>query len=330
MVASEKVIQENANPVYTVANQAPYLEVEAVKITKMELDYELILERSRVVTIAPARMPMLGLKGRYNKRWFVDIITLPHNAIRRQLNDVYSTLIAMHKMALDVTENDFQLFYGYLANVFEFFVAIFQGEEEALYEHIRADSGLKSKIMGTEEIKVLDPEHRGQVKKEILTHLEECMKYRYVVVPSLEALAHVQASIDAFSRKALDYFAEKEESFPKFLAKSIRGSKEKNRYEARLIAFLLMKPRGNRFVAMLAQVLVSPEVRGDFCERHFPKPEQKASFDESVVEMDSEVNAFAKAIEAAAQTYEKCFSIGTFMEHYGKDRDPDTTTELVS
>jgi hypothetical protein len=328
MVGNEKPIEENT--MYTVANQAAYLEVEAVKVTKMELDFELILERSRVVSIAPARMPMLGLKGRYNKRWFVDIVTLPHNSIRRQLNDVYTSLVSMHKMALDLTESDFQLFYGYLSNVFEFFVAIFQGEEEALYEHIRTDSGLKTKLVRGDEIKLLDPEYRAQLKKETLIHLEECMKYRYVVVPSLEALAHVQASIDAFARKALDYFAEKEAIFPKFLAKSIRGSKEKTRYEARLIAFLLMKPRGNRFVAMLAQVLVSPEVRSDFSERHFPKPEQKSSFDESVIEMEAEVNAISKAIESAAQTYEKCFSIGAFMEHYGKDRDQDATTEIIS
>jgi hypothetical protein len=294
-------------------------------VAEMELDDECILERSRVVSIAPARMPFVGLKGRYNKRWFVDIVTLPHNAMRKQMSDVFTSLTAMHKMALDLTEDDFQLFFRYLAAMVDFFKACLEGEEVALYPHMHGER----KKRGGDGGRVLNAEYRGRLKRELCDALDEAMKYRFTHSPAVETVGSVTAALDRFGKKALDYFSEKEHELPKLLAKAIRGSKEKTRFEARLIAFFLTKPKGQQLVVLLVQTLFSADVRVEFIGRHFETDDQKCALEKALFETENGLLQIPKAFEDAAQKYERRFSIGTFIEHYGQDRE-EARTELVS
>jgi hypothetical protein len=305
------------------------MEIQAAKVAEMQLDDECILERSRVVSIAPARMPFVGLKGRYNKRWYVDIVNFPDNAIRRQLSDVFTSLISMNKMMLDLTEPDFQLFYQYLAAEAEFFKAILEGEEAALFDHIQGESTLRRLRSGGNTVKVLDHEYRQGLKTEMLKHLDDAVNHRYIVQPSVTTLGDIQKSLDLFAKKLLDYFAEKEANLPSLLNKSIRGIKEKTRYEARLIAFLLEKPRGQQFIVLLCKTLVSREVRDEFFERHFTSPSQVACFAAAVIETEATILCMPALFEAAAIKYGTRFSIGAFELHYGQDRDHEATVELV-
>lgn len=300
-------------------------EIQAAKVADMDLDDECILERSRVVSIAPARMPFVGLKGRYNKRWFVDIVTLPHNAVRKQMSELFTSLIGMNKMSLDLTEDDFQLFFRYLAVVVEFFKVILEGEEAALYPHV----GGERKKRGEDGIRVLNGDYRFGLKKELFGLLDEALKYRFTHSPSIETLNNIGTALDAFSKKTLDYFTEKETSLPKILAKAIRGSREKTKYEQRLITFILEKPKGHLMVAILLQTLFSTEVRAEFISRNFPRDEQKATLYKALSEAESGILSLPAVFDMAAKKYERRFSIGTFMEHYGQDRDEEAQTELV-
>lgn len=304
-------------------------EIQAAKVADMELDYECILERSRVVSIAPARMPFVGLKGKYNKRWFVDIVNLPHNAMRKQMSDLFSSLAAMSKMALDLTEDDFQLFFRYVTVIVDFFKALLEGEEVALYPHIHADSALRKKGRKNEPgLECLSSDYRIALKKDLFEHLDEALKYRFTHTPSIETLENVQEALDKFSSKALDYFSEKERDLPSLLAKAIRGNKEKTRYESRLLGFLLEKPKGHQLVCILMQTLFSEDVRAEFVERHFATQEQKESLEKALNETENGLLTLPDAFQEAAKKYEKRFSVKAFMDHYGQDREEDVETEL--
>lgn len=300
-------------------------EILAAKIADIpDLDDECILERARVVSIAPARMPFVGLKGRYNKRWYVDIVTLPHNAIRKQLADVFTSLIAMNKMALDLTEEDFQLFFRYLQVVADFFKAVLDGEEVALYPSLPGADKKKKK----EGVRVLHENYRKQLKKKLFDMLEGVMKYQFTNDASMDTLAGIQKELDVFAKGALDYFVEKEKVFPEMLQKHIRGGKEKTKYEARLIQFLLQKPKGHQNVCLLIQTLFSKDVRTEFFNRHFPEEEQRTSLMAALEKTESGVCSLTAVFENAATKYEKRFSMGAFMSSYGQDRE-EAQTKLV-
>lgn len=300
-------------------------EIQAAKVADMELDDECILERARVVSIAPARMPFVGLKGRYNKRWFVDIVTFPHNAVRKQMSELFTSLIGMNKMSLDLTEEDFQLFFRYLAVIVDFFKLILEGEEAALYPFI----GGERKKKNEEGIQVLNEDYRIGLKNELFLLLDEALKYRFTNSPSMETLNNIGIALDSFAKKTLDYFTEKERNLPRLLQKAIRGSREKTKYEQRLIAFLLEKPKGHQMLAILLQTLFSADVRAEFMTRHFPRDEQKATLQKALSETEAGVLSLPKVFDTAAKKYERRFSIGTFMEHYGQDRDEEAQTELI-
>ena len=60
------------------------------------------MERAKVVMQASQRMPAVGFFGsRYGERWHVNIVALPHNAVRWQLYDAYIMANALGKMVLD-------------------------------------------------------------------------------------------------------------------------------------------------------------------------------------------------------------------------------------
>jgi hypothetical protein len=300
-------------------------EIQAAKIADMELDDECILERSRVVSIAPARMPFVGLKGRYNKRWFVDIVTLPHNAVRKQMSELFTSLIAMNKMSLDLTEDDLQLFFRYLSVVVDFFKVVLEGEEAALYPHVSSER----KKRGEDASRFLDMDYRMELKAELFAALDEAMKYRFTHSPSMETLNCVSQALDGFAKKTLDYFAEKEAALPKLLAKAIRGSREKTKFEGRLLNYMLEKPKGHQMVAILLQILFSADVRAEFIGRNFQRDEQKGAVEKALQEAEGGILALPRVFEEAAKKYERRFSIGTFIEHYGQDRDGEAKTEVI-
>lgn len=308
---------------------AEHINIEAAQIAKMELDEDCIVERSMVVSRAPESMPFVGLKGRYNKRWYVDIITFPHNAARRQMSDLFTTITAMYKMSLDLTESDLQTFYRYLTVQCDFYKALLEGEEVALFSHMHREISVK-RLVRESKVQVLSAEYRLNIKKELFEHLNSALQHRYTMVPAMQALEQIRRSFDLFARKVLDYFSEKEKALPKLLLRSIRGSREKTRYESRLISYLLSKPSGYQLVVLLLRALMNDDVRAEFVARHFPKPEQKDSFASAVNAVNDEVFQIVSSIQNAAHMYEKRFSMKTFIKHYGHDNDMENAVKVIA
>lgn len=300
------------------------IEIEAGNISAMDLDRECILERSRLVSVAPARMPYIGFFGKYNKRWYVDIVALPHNSIRTFISEVFGILTAIHRLALDMTAADFQKLFFFIGEFEKYTRAILAAEEKILYPEV--DGSLKKRKAYTSHI--LHPTNRAERKLRIGDLLSSLSDPIVMQQPSVAVASKFQVTVDELSRQLLDYFSAKESELPRILARSIRGSKEKNRIEGRLIKYFHELKQEYYYTALLTLPLHSEDVRADFEERHFSKS-ARPQFRSAVKNVQDSLIAIPRAFDKAAQTYEARFSMAAFLEHYGKDRDADATTNLV-
>lgn len=301
------------------------IEIEARKVSEMDLDRECILERSRLVSEAPARMPYIGFFGKYNKRWYVDIVSLPHNSIRTFISEVFSTLTSVHRLALDMTDADFQKLFYFLEEFQKYTQTVLEAEEKILYPEV--DGALKKRLEDPNH--ALHPKTRAERKRQISELLLSLTDNELRAKRSVTIASTLQRNMDELSRKLLDYFSAKEAELPKVLfGRAVRGSKEKNRMEKRLIKLFAEHKVEFHYTALLALPLHSEDVRADFEDRHFTKSE-RTQFRDAVKQVQQSLFAIPRAFEDAARGYEARFSMAAFLEHYGKDRDADATTQIV-
>eukprot|EP00177_Eucheuma_denticulatum_P006405 GFKZ01011689.1.p2 GENE.GFKZ01011689.1~~GFKZ01011689.1.p2 ORF type:complete len:333 (+),score=54.05 GFKZ01011689.1:339-1337(+) len=306
-------------PVLRLSNAVT--EVEAEKVSSMELDRECILERSRLVSTAPARMPYIGFYGKYNKRWYVDIVALPHNSIRTFISDVFGLLTSVYRLSLDMTERDFQYVLAFLGEFAAYSNAILLSEEKILYPEV--DAALRKRVDFKKH--VLHPKNRAERRRTILAMLRSLTSEETIGNPSVTVATLLQNKLDEICFQMFDYFSTKERELPKILARTFRGPKEKNRMEGKLIKHFDDLNMKYQYTAFLALPLHTDEVRADFEDRHFTKNE-RVLFGNAVQHMKEVVMSTPKAFDVAAQTYENRFSMAAFLEHYGKDKDVNVTT----
>lgn len=299
----------------------PVTEIEAEKVASMELDRECILERSRLVSTAPARMPYIGFYGKYNKRWYVDIVALPHNSIRTFISDVFGLLTSVYRLSLDMTERDFHNVFAYLGEFAAYTNAILLAEEKTLYPEV--DATLRKRVDFKKHI--LHPKKRAERRRIILAMLRSLTCEETIGKPSVTLATLLQNKLDEICFQMFDYFSTKERELPKIMARTFRGPKEKNKMEAKLIKHFEDLNLKYEYTAFLTLPLHTDEVRADFEERHFTKNE-KVLFGNAVQHMKEVVMSTPKAFDVAAQAYENRFSMAAFLEHYGKDKEVNVTT----
>lgn len=289
--------------------------IEAGNVASMDLDRECILERSRLVTGAPPRMPFVGFYGRYNKRWYVDIVTLPHNAIRTLITSGFDLLISVYRLSLDMTDKDFKLLFKYLLEFVDFTKVILESEEKVLYPEIEKE--LK-KRKDYEDL-LVNMNNRKQRKQEIIRLLCSLIDDRMMNQASVIIAITLQEKLDEISLQMFDYFKNKENILPKLFIKSTRGMKEKTRMENKLIRYLSQitssLDRQYDYMAYLVLPLHTDQVRIDFEERHFNK-NQRNHFANSVQRVRYEIMNIPKAFQDAASNYESRFSMAAFLQHY--------------
>lgn len=300
------------------------IHVEAEKIAAMELDRECILERSRLVSSAPARMPYIGFYGKYNKRWYVDIIALPHNSIRTFISEVFGLLTSVCRLSLDMTEKDFEKVVFFLGEFARYTRVILESEEKILYPEV--DSALKKRANYAESI--LNPNNRAERRQNIIKLLTSLTNREVMEMPSVAIARSLQDMVDEISSQMFDYFSTKESELPRLVAKAFRGPKEKNKMESKMIKYFGDLKKLYYFTAFLALPLHTEEVRADFEERHFSKNE-RTQFARAVKNMKESVMAIPKAFDNAARNYESRFSMAAFLENYDMDSDAEMTTQVV-
>lgn len=329
MIRRPRLIGEGRKPSDSIRRLSsvpiPNGEVEAGKIAEMDLplDEECILERARTVSIAPNRMPYIGLHGRYNKRWYVDVVSLPHNSIRTLISKLFDILAGTHVMCLDMTENDFEKLFAFVSEFDCYLRVLFDAEEKILYQEV--DGWLKK--LADYQSHPLHPKNRALVKEKIYCLLDELTDEKLRMTPSVIVAEKMLQAADLLSTQLLEHFSLKEKVIPKLLVKSIRGIKEKTRLEGRLIKYFEELNQEFHYTAILMCCLVNEDVRKEFIERHFSKA-KRDDLIQAADDLEITLMEVPKAFDRAAKMYEDKFSMKAFVENYGKDRDGEAVTEL--
>lgn len=292
----------------------------------MELDRECILERSRLVSVAPARMPYIGFFGKYNKRWYVDIVALPHNSVRTLISELFALLAAVHRLSLDMTAGDFETLFRFLREFAGYTRAVLGAEERVVWAEV--DGALRRRADDYAG-HALHPARRAERVRRVGALLDGLMPEALSGVGAVAAAAGLQRTADELARQLLEYFAVEEREVPRYFARSIRGPKDKTRLEGRVIEYFGSLKQEYHYAALLTMHLQNEQVRLDFEQRHFGKAGARGRFRAAARRVRDEIQGIPRAFEAAARRYEARFSVGEFLQHYGKDRDVEARTQIV-
>lgn len=288
-------------------------EINAADATRKELDQENVRERSLRVSSSTARMPYVGLRGKYNKHWYVDVVTLPHNSLRLLMLHLFTILSAMQRLAIDMTHDDFKKAFGFISEFNCYLRVLFEAEEKILYKLVEN----KLKRMKNYETNPLHPIKRAVTKSRIIDLFDNVMADDVRRNPSADTATEIHARVDKFASQLLQYFYDKECTLPGFVSKSLRGSRERTRLEGQLIDFFRQLGLEAHYSAILAFPLRLQKVRNDFSRRHFPSQSKKQDFENAVQHVNQNIFGVAKSFEAASRQYESVFSLNEFLTSYG-------------
>lgn len=283
------------------------------------------MERAKVVMEASQRMPAVGFFGsRYGERWNVDIVALPHNAVRRQLYDAFVMTNALGKMVLDVPDADLARVYGWLGTLERFVDATLYAEQCFLYP-IVDKTARKRKV---ELPEMLRPEGRASAKAQILELLSAARKTRDVSAGETGAKINaLRYALDQFGANVLDYYSAMEKFLPKFFQEHLRaGEKLKDKIERKTVNQMSNEPQGSQLVVLLMQCIESRSKRSAFLQRHFKKERKRDSFKAEVRQVQATHMQLARVFDQTATKYERVFSVNTFMQHYGAGANEDEGT----
>lgn len=280
------------------------------------------MERAKVVMQASQRMPAVGFFGsRYGERWHVDIVALPHNAVRRQLYDAYVMANALGKMVLDVSSADLARVYGWLGTLERFVVAALRAEEKFLYPLV--DKLARKRRTGSDLPPMLTPSGRTEAKRQILELLSDARKTKDVSAgETASKINALRYALDQFGANILDYYGAMEKFLPGFLKERLRnGEKTKLKIEKKTVDALLSEEHGSQLVALLMQCIESRSKRSGFLSRHFKKDKAKDTFKAQVKQVQATHMQLARTFDETATKYERVFSVNTFLTHYGSNVD---------
>lgn len=291
-------------------------------------------ERAKAVMQSAPRMPAVGFHGRYGDRWYIDMISLTHNAVRRQLFDAFVMANALGKLLLDVSESDLARVYAWLGTLESFVKVVFEIQDEFIYPlidlHMKSATGVDGRPLHLPEL--LSIPGRKQAKSHVLDLLLDARKTRDVATG--ETIAKINAlryALDQFGANILDYFKEMEKFVPKLLKKAIRrnGEKEKNKLERRIFEYVLKQPsQGAMLAALLTQCIESRNRRREFIERNIKKEKLRMQFKLHIKSVEATHMQLARTFDQVATDYEKKFNVKTFVRQYDAANDAEQTAKM--
>lgn len=309
----------------------PAIDLHCARALTREFTPEEQGERAKTVMQSSPRMPAVGFfGGKYGDRWYIDIVALTHNAVRRQLFDAFLLSNALGKLLLDVTEVDLARVYAWLGTLDMFVRIVFEVEDRFVYPLIDTHVQNASTANG-------DPVYLPELlsvrgRKEARTHvgelLEGARKTRDVATGETSAKIHaLRYALDQFGGSILDYFAAMERFAPKLFKKAVKnGVKEKLKLERKLFDYV--REKGDTFAALLMQCIESRSKRSEFLERNIKKDKVRNEFRAHVKSVESTHMQLARTFDSVAVKYERRFNVKKFMEHYDASTDASKTLEM--
>lgn len=266
--------------------------------------------RAQTVYHSAARMPAVAFAGSYGVRWSIDIVTLPHNGLRRQLADAYTMANALAKMATDVSPTDLGLVYDWLETLARLLHACFEAEEDFLYPLVRQ----AAREVGSPCPQSLCYPWRNEAKRHISLLLHAALETRDASESETRArIIALRYALDRFGEALLAYFSLKEDFIPNLFRLGFRhGAKEKEKFERTFFTFLLHRPQGGMLAALILQCIESKDLRADFVKRNVRKSKERKLFQHHISTVESRHMRLPLTFHHVATRYERMFDVIAF------------------
>lgn len=180
-----------------------------------------------------------------SSQWAEELISLPDNAVRKELTDMYSIFDSMDNMPLMLTIQEIDLFKEWFRTFEVILQNLFDLEEQSLYEWIEGTDKMSAeeKKWDSPPAKItgeLSEGKRLRKKGEIIQQASEigaiCSNFQGR--PILQGLPDLAKCIHPFVEHLLDYMELKQRLLPGYIYKQLRR-KERARYERRFWSCLL-------------------------------------------------------------------------------------------
>mmetsp|Transcript_13291 Transcript_13291/g.33705 ORF Transcript_13291/g.33705 Transcript_13291/m.33705 type:complete len:362 (-) Transcript_13291:362-1447(-) len=157
----------------------------------------------------------------YGSSFGLDLFACPHNAVRRELSDLYDVVHAMTKLNLKLTTEDVDSFFRWWAQFRNFLYAVFEVEESVYYPWITSADSLAMDTISSAE--------RIAMKKKVVEGIKAIDKYKAEKLkePGImpyQRVAKIVDLADKFSAPLLQYFYNEERTLPSIIEKHFKPS----------------------------------------------------------------------------------------------------------
>ena len=283
-------------------------------------DNQLTLIRSRIASLSEERSPYLGYCGRYNKEWYVDVVVLPNNSLRKQLNRLFISTNSLGKMAVDVSEATLKRFYQWYAEFHSFMQTIFDAEEVSLYPFLDSLIAKNNETLPHSLYK----DERLKSKKEIVQRSIDLQNTFETEKPSPEIVESLRDAADNMSVVLLRYLSLKEDVIIKIVRQHGRPG-DKLTVEQSMVQHLIKQEPGLRHLDFLLSSLEKPSVRHDFLKKNIGNLFKRRKVEKQLSRsFSSSEDSIHHSLKEASEKYSEKYSVATFLNHYGATRDEDT------
>mmetsp|Transcript_14866 Transcript_14866/g.31889 ORF Transcript_14866/g.31889 Transcript_14866/m.31889 type:complete len:340 (-) Transcript_14866:443-1462(-) len=236
------------------------LAVGSLRVGSQQGSMRLSSVRLRKMTETVLKEPPLYMTDFGRGDWAMDVLAWPHNALRREMSDMYYLVASMQKRVLDLGHEDIDDFYDWF-DIFQMFVQwYFQLEEKLLLPWIEPTTYLAG---------ILDEASRGRLREQLVSRLkdiEECHE-RFQHLPAGEVLPALISALDKFSPKLLEYFNEQERALPKAIA-SVYSEEDKNKLDERVLDFVRNSEDNHLIMHLLLRPIKNDAKKSDLRRRY--------------------------------------------------------------
>ncbi|KAA8490876.1 hypothetical protein FVE85_1323 [Porphyridium purpureum] len=195
--------------------------------------------------IAGSGRPMIPFAS-YGEKWPLDVFSLAHNGIRKELQDCYEIMMYFEINWKEALDDEVRRFFAWWDIFFQFVLHYFEAEEQVLFPWLLEKAFLPDpflegprndrKYKMARVLKGIANSERTFMKKEMRSELVTSLKY----------------SVDRLSVMILDYFGEQEIILPPIVFKNFT-LEDKKQYDKKLVDFFLKCPQSGMDIIMLSR-----------------------------------------------------------------------------
>mmetsp|Transcript_3034 Transcript_3034/g.5366 ORF Transcript_3034/g.5366 Transcript_3034/m.5366 type:complete len:911 (-) Transcript_3034:1001-3733(-) len=190
----------------------------------------------------------------YGEKWSMDIFALPHNAIKRELVDLYRILMSLQKRMIDLRHSEIDDFYNWW-EVFEAFVLdYFEIEERVIFHWIESRIPLGQTRFSKTQRMVF----KGRLSR-LMHDIDDC-EYKFTNLPAGEVLPRLLSCLDRFTPRLLEYFGEQERRLPRAIERKFTAE-DKRWADEKMMAFMMDAKYTNELVVLLTRWLNQDQLK---------------------------------------------------------------------